>query len=148
MNIILLEKVKNLGGPGDQVKVRGGYGRNFLIPQRKAVSATKANVEIFNEKRSELEAAAVEKLSAAEARVEKLQALNVEISSKSGDEGKLYGSISARDIAMAVTDAGVELAKHEVSLPDGPLRNLGEVEIAVQLHPDVSATLNISVVPL
>jgi large subunit ribosomal protein L9 len=148
MNIILLEKVKNLGAVGDQVKVRSGYGRNFLIPQGKAVPATKANVEVFNEKKAELEAAAAEKLAAAEVRAEKLSALNVQISSKSGDEGKLYGSISARDIALAVTEAGVELAKHEVSLPEGPLRNLGDVEIAVQLHPDVSATVNISVVPL
>jgi len=148
MNIILLEKVKNLGTPGEQVKVRGGYGRNFLIPQGKAVSATKANVEIFNEKKAELQAAAAEKLAAAEARAEKLQTLNVQISSKSGDEGKLYGSISARDIAIAVTEAGVELAKHEVNLPDGPLRNLGDVEIAIHLHPDVSSTINISVVPL
>ena len=107
MNVILLEKVKKLGAPGEQVKVRGGYGRNFLIPQGKAVSATKSNIEIFNEKKAELEAAASEKLSGAEARSEKLKALNVQISSKSGDEGKLYGSISARDIAMAITEAGV-----------------------------------------
>ena len=148
MNIILLEKVKNLGAPGAQVKVRGGYGRNFLIPQGKAVSATKENVVIFNEKKAELEAAAAEKLTAAEARSEKLQALNVQISSKSGDEGKLYGSISARDIAIAVTEAGVEIAKHEVKLPEGPLRNLGDVEITLQLHPDVNAVINISVIPL
>ena len=148
MNVILLEKVKNLGAPGEQVKVRGGYGRNFLIPQGKAVSATKTNVETFIEKRAELEAAASEKLAAAEARSEKLQALSVQMSSKSGDEGKLYGSISARDIAVAVTEAGVALEKHEVKLPDGPLRNIGDVEITLNLHPDVSTVITISVVPL
>jgi len=148
MDVILLETVKNLGTIGEQVKVRGGYGRNFLIPEGKAVPATKANVEIFNEKKAELEAAAAEKLSAAEARAEKVAALNVQISSKSGDEGKLYGSISARDIALAVTEAGVEVAKHEVSLPDGPLRTLGDFEIALQLHADVNAVVSISVVPL
>ena len=148
MNIILLEKVKNLGNMGEQVKVRGGFGRNFLIPQGKAVPATKANVEAFNEKKAELEAAAAERLAAAEARAEKLQTVSVQISSKSGDEGKLYGSINARDIAKAISEAGVDVEKHEVNLPDGPLRNLGEVDILLQLHPDVSATLTISVIPL
>ncbi len=148
MNIILLEKVKNLGVMGDQVKVRGGYGRNFLIPQGKAVSATKGNIAVFEEKKAELETAALEKLSAAEARVVQLQALNVQISSKSGDEGKLYGSISARDIALAISEAGVEVVKQEVILPEGPLRNLGDVEITLQLHSDVSTIVNISVVPV
>ena len=148
MNVILLETVKNLGAIGEQVKVRGGYGRNFLIPKGKAVPATKANVEVFNEKKAELEAAAAAKLATAQTRAEKVSALNVQISSKSGDEGKLYGSISARDIALAITEAGVEVAKHEVSLPDGPLRSLGEFEIALQLHSDINATVNISIVPL
>jgi len=146
MNIILLEKVQNLGAMGEQVKVRGGYGRNFLIPQGKAVPATEANVAVFNEKRAELEAKAAEALAAAQARAEKLKALNVEISGKAGDEGKLFGSIGTRDIAEAVTAAGVALAKNEVSLPEGQLRNIGNYEISLQLHADVSATVNVTVV--
>lgn len=148
MNIILLEKVKNLGTMGDQVKVRGGYGRNFLIPQGRAVSATKANIEAFQEKKAELEAIAVEKLAQAEARAAKLKELSVQISSKAGDEGKLYGSISARDIALAISESGVEVVKQEVNLPDGPLRSLGDVEITLQLHSDVSVEMTISVVAL
>lgn len=146
MNIILLEKVQNLGAMGEQVKVRGGYGRNFLIPQGKAVPATEANVAVFNEKRAELEAKAAEALAAAQARAEKLKALNVEISGKAGDEGKLFGSIGTRDIAEAVTAAGVALAKNEVSLPEGQLRNIGNYEISLQLHADVSATVNVTIV--
>jgi len=146
MNVILLEKVQNLGAMGDQVKVRGGFGRNFLIPQGKAVPATESNVASFNEKRAELEAKAAEKLAAAQARADALKALNVEITGKSGDEGKLFGSIGTRDIAEAVTAAGVELAKGEVSLPEGPIRNVGAFEISLQLHADVNATVNITVV--
>ncbi len=146
MNVILLEKVQNLGAMGDQVKVRGGFGRNFLIPQGKAVPATASNVASFNEKRAELEAKAAEKLSAAQARAEALTALNIEIAGKAGDEGKLFGSIGTRDIAEAVSAAGVELAKIEVSLPEGPIRNVGDFEIALQLHADVSATVKVTVV--
>jgi len=146
MNVILLEKVQNLGAMGDQVKVRGGFGRNFLIPQGKAVPATESNVASFNEKRAGLEAKAADKLSAAQARAEALTALTVEITGKAGDEGKLFGSIGTRDIADAVTAAGVELAKIEVSLPEGPIRNVGEFEIALQLHADVTASVNITVV--
>ena len=146
MNVILLEKVQNLGAMGDQVKVRGGFGRNFLIPQGKAVPASEANVASFGEKRAELEAKAAEKLSAAQARAEALAALNVEITGKAGDEGKLFGSIGTRDIAEAVTAAGVELAKVEVSLPEGPLRNVGEFEVALQLHADVTAAVKVTIV--
>jgi len=146
MNIILLEKVQNLGAMGEQVKVRGGFGRNFLIPQGKAVPATEANVAVFNEKRAELEAKAAEKLAAAQVRAEALKALNVEISGKAGDEGKLFGSIGTRDIADAVTAAGVDLSKDEVSLPEGPLRNVGEFDISLQLHADVTSAISIKVV--
>ena len=147
MNIILLEKVKNLGAIGDQVKVRAGYGRNFLVPQGKAVPATKENVEVFEAKRAELEAKAAEVLAASQARADKLAEMTVEIVSKAGDEGKLFGSISAGNIADAVTAAGTELSKNEVSLPDGPLRNIGEVEIVVQVHPDVTGSVKINVIP-
>jgi large subunit ribosomal protein L9 len=147
MEVILLEKVKNLGAIGEQVKVRAGYGRNFLIPQGKAVQATKENVEVFEAKRAELEAKAAEVLAAAQARQEALAGLNVEMKSKAGDEGKLFGSISARDIADAVTATGTELSKNEVLLPEGPIRNIGEYDIAIQVHPDVNGTVKINVVP-
>lgn len=146
MEIILLEKVQNLGGLGDKVNVKPGYGRNFLIPQGKAVPATSENVSKFEARRAELEKAAAESLAEANTRLEKLMALSIEIASKAGDEGKLYGSIGTRDIAVAVTDAGVELGKNEVNLPEGPLRYTGEFEIGVSLHPDVAGTLKINVV--
>lgn len=147
MEVILLEKVQNLGGIGQQVKVRNGFGRNFLIPQGKAVPATKINIAKFQERRAELEQKASEILAAAQARAAKLVEFAVQIVSKAGDEGKLYGSIGTRDIADAVTSAGFELGKHEVHLPNGPIRNSGEFDIEVQLHPDVVATIKLSVVP-
>jgi len=145
MDIILLEKVKNLGAIGDQVSVRAGYGRNFLIPQGKAVPASAENIKSFDARRADLEKAAGEKLAAAQARLAKLEALSVEIRSVAGDEGKLYGSIGTRDIADAVTAAGVELSKGEVSLPEGTIRYAGEYEISVQLHADVSGVVKLVV---
>ena len=147
MNVVLLEKVTNLGNIGDQVKVRAGYGRNFLIPHGKAVQATKENVEYFESKRAEIEQKASENLSAAQARAEQLATMSIEIASKAGDEGKLYGSIGNRDIADAVTAAGVKLGKSEVQLADGPLRNVGEFDVQVRLHTDVSCNIKINVVP-
>ncbi|OOF13129.1 MULTISPECIES: 50S ribosomal protein L9 [Salinivibrio] len=147
MQVILLDKIGNLGGLGDQVTVKSGYARNFLIPQGKAVMATKTNIEHFEARRAELEAKVAEQLAAAQARAEKVEALEaVEIASKAGDEGKLFGSIGTRDIADAVTAAGVEIAKSEVRLPEGALRNTGEYEISVQLHSDVFATVKVNVV--
>ncbi len=146
MEVILLEKVQNLGGLGDQVKVRAGYGRNFLIPQGKAVPATEENVSKFEARRAELEAAANEKVEAAKARAEKLEALSIEIASKAGDEGKLFGSITTRDIADAASAQGVELGKNEVSMPEGAIRYTGEFEVQYQLHPDVGGVLKINVV--
>lgn len=125
MQVILLDKIGNLGSLGDQVNVKAGYARNFLIPQGKAVMATKANVEMFETRRAELEANVAKQLAAAEARAEKVNALEVTIASKSGDEGKLFGSIGTRDIAEAATAAGVEIAKSEVRLPEGALRTTG-----------------------
>ena len=120
MQVILLDKIGNLGGLGDQVNVKSGYARNFLIPQGKAVMATKGNVEMFETRRAELEAKVAEQLAAAEARAEKVNALEgVSIASKAGDEGKLFGSIGTRDIADAIAAAGVEVAKSEVRLPAG-----------------------------
>ena len=147
MQVILLDKIGNLGGLGDTVNVKSGYARNFLIPQGKAVMATKANVEMFEARRAELEAKAAEQLAAAEARAEKINALEaVVLASKAGDEGKLFGSIGTRDIADAITAAGVEVVKSEVRLPEGALRNIGEFEISVQLHSEVFASVNLQVV--
>ncbi|CAH0991589.1 50S ribosomal protein L9 [Sinobacterium norvegicum] len=146
MQVILLEKVGKLGGLGDQVNVKSGYGRNFLFPQGKAVPATAPNVEAFEARRAELEAAAAEKLGGAEARAEKLSAVAVTIEANAGDEGKLFGSIGARDIAEAITAAGVEAAKSEIRLPNGPVREVGEFEITVQVHSDVKAVVKLSVV--
>ncbi|CAH6897187.1 MULTISPECIES: 50S ribosomal protein L9 [Vibrio] len=147
MQVILLDKIGNLGGLGDQVNVKSGYARNFLIPQGKAVMATKGNVEMFETRRAELEAKVAEQLAAAEARAEKVNALEgVSIASKAGDEGKLFGSIGTRDIADAITAAGVEVAKSEVRLPEGALRNIGEFEVSIQLHSEVFATAKIAIV--
>jgi large subunit ribosomal protein L9 len=147
MEIILLDKVANLGGLGDTVTVKAGFARNFLFPQGKAVPATKANVEKFEQRRAELVAKIAEQLQAAEARATKLAELGeVTIAAPAGEEGKLFGSIGTRDIADAVTAAGVELAKAEVKLPTGTLRETGEYDIDVQLHSDVMATVKIVVI--
>ncbi len=147
MNVILLDKIANLGNLGDQVSVKAGYARNYLLPQGKAVVANAANTKVFEERRAELEAKLAEELAAANARAEKIAALeSVVIASKAGDEGKLFGSIGNRDIADAVTAAGVELAKSEVRLPLGALRNTGDFEVEVQLHTEVKAVVKLSVV--
>lgn len=146
MDVILLEKVGKLGNIGDQVAVKAGFGRNFLIPQGKAVAATATNVEAFEARRSELEAAAAEKLSGAQARAEKLAELSVTIEANAGDEGKLFGSIGARDIADAISAAGVDVVKAEVCLPEGPLREIGEFDIDIQVHADVMQPVKLSVI--
>ena len=147
MQVILLDKIGNLGGLGDSANVKSGYARNFLIPQGKAVMATKANVEMFESRRAELEAKVAEELSAAQARAEKVNALEaVVITSKAGDEGKLFGSIGTRDIADAVSAAGVEVVKSEVRLPEGALRTTGEFDISVQLHSEVFAEVKVQIV--
>ena len=147
MNIILLDKVANLGGLGDQVSVKSGYARNFLFPQGKAVPATKLNVEKFEARRAELEAKITEVLAAAQARADQLTALEpVSIAAPAGDEGKLFGSIGTRDIADAVSAAGVKVTKTEVKLPTGTLRDLGEYDIDVQLHAEVTTTVKVVIV--
>ncbi len=147
MQIILLDKVTNLGNLGDQVNVRPGYGRNFLIPNGKAVMATPDNKAHFEARRAELEKAAADVLAIAQTRAEKINGSTVEIAGKAGDEGKLFGSIGTVDIAEAVSAAGTEVAKQEVRLPEGPLRHLGEFDVELQLHTDVSATVKVSIVP-
>lgn len=146
MEVILLEKVQKLGELGDQVKVKPGFGRNYLIPSGKAVSATAENIAKFDARRAELEKQQQESLAAATARSEKLNEVSVSIARKAGTEGKLFGSVGTIDIAEAVTAKGVELAKHEIRLPDGPLRSTGDFDIDLHLHADVSATIKVSVV--
>ena len=147
MEVILLEKVRNLGDLGEQIKVKSGFGRNFLIPQGKAVMATKDNVAKFEERRAELEAKAAERVTAAEARGAKLAELgNVTIAANAGEEGKLFGSIDAGNIADAITAAGVEVSKMEVKLPEGSIRHTGEFELSIQLHTDVTQNVSIEVV--
>ncbi|MFL1465245.1 50S ribosomal protein L9 [Marinobacter sp. DUT-3] len=146
MEVILLEKVANLGSLGDKVKVKAGYGRNFLLPYGKAVAATAENLKAFEERRAELEKAAAEKLAAAQTRAEALEGASVTITSKAGEEGKLFGSIGVRDIADAVTADGTEVEKSEVRLPEGPLRVTGEYDIELQLHSDVTVVIKLVVV--
>ena len=148
MEVILLESIGNLGSLGDKVDVKAGYGRNFLIPQGKAVPATRDNVAAFEARRDELERAAADTLAAAQTRAEALAGLGlVTIAANAGEEGKLFGSIGTRDLAEAITAAGVEIDKSEVRLPAGALRETGEYSIAVQLHADVTVDVEVAVVP-
>ena len=146
MEVILLEKISKLGDLGDQVKVKAGYGRNYLIPVGKAVSATTENVEKFEGRRAELEKAQADSFSAATARAEKLNATEITLERIAGEEGKLFGSVSGADIAEAVMAAGVELAKNEVRLPEGPLRALGEFEVDVHIHAEIDAKIKVIVI--
>ena len=147
MNIILLDKIANLGGLGDTVSVKAGYARNFLFPQGKAVPATKDNVEKFEQRRAELEAKLVDILAKAQARAEQLTNLaEVTVAAPAGDEGKLFGSVGTRDIAEAITAAGVQVAKSEVRMPNGTIRETGEFELDVQFHSEVTATIKVIVI--
>lgn len=147
MEVILLEKIGKLGDLGDKVTVKPGYGRNFLIPQGKAVPATRDNIEKFEARRADLETAASETLAAAEVRAGQLQEVGViTIAANAGEEGKLFGSVGTRDIADAVSAAGVELNKSEVRLPEGALRELGEYQVEVHLHSDVDVAVELHVV--
>jgi len=147
MNVILLEKLGRLGGIGDQVRVKAGYGRNFLLPFGKAVVATPENVKEFEARRGELERVAAEKKQIADRRAAQLAALSVTIPANAGDEGKLFGSIGTRDVAEAITKAGVEVSKSEVRMPSGPLRELGEYMIDVQLHSELLQPVKVTVIP-
>ena len=143
MQVILLENVSNLGELGEQVSVKSGYGRNFLIPQHKAVPATDENVKAFEEKRSELQGIADTKLAAAKVRAEQIEVLDITLATKAG---KLFGSITVRDIVRALEDKGVKIEKGEVRMSEGPIRELGEYEINIQLHPEMIAILKIGVI--
>jgi large subunit ribosomal protein L9 len=143
MEIILLQKVDNVGGIGDRVRVKSGYARNYLIPQGKATLATAANIAKFESRRAELEAKAAGELAAAQARAKKLEGLKVKIEMQAGTEGKLFGSVGTLDIAEAVGKKGVEIERSEVRLPDGPLRVVGEHQIELHLHADVNVGLTV-----
>ncbi len=146
MDVILVEKVANLGDIGSIVAVKSGYGRNFLIPSGKAVFATDDNRAKIEAERAELEAKAAEVLAAAELRKTGLEGKAITISSLAGDEGKLFGSIGTMDIAKALADVGAEVSKQEVRLPEGALRNTGEYEVVVHLHPEIDVTVKLEIV--
>jgi large subunit ribosomal protein L9 len=143
MEVILLEKVANLGNLGDRVQVRSGYARNFLLPKGKATLATPANIKKFEERRAELEKVAREALANAEARKARLEGFKLLLRAKAGNEGKLFGSIGTADIAEAATAAGQEIARSEVRLPNGPLRTVGEHVVSLHLHTDVDVELTV-----
>jgi len=145
MEIILLEKVQNLGDLGEKVNVKAGFGRNFLIPTGKAIPATEANTAEFEARRAELEKVAAEKLAAAQARADKLAEVSITITRKASDEGKLFGSVSNIDVADAITEAGVEVVKAEVRMPEGAIRAIGEYDISLHFHTDVNAKLTVTV---
>ncbi len=145
MEVILLEKIANLGNLGDKVTIKAGYGRNFLIPQGKAVAATEDKIKEFEARRAELEKVAAEKLAAAQARAEEIGKLKVTIKHKAGDEGKLFGSIGTQSIAEAITAAGAKVEKHEVRLPEGVIRQIGEYQIDINLHSDVDVSVPVTV---
>ena len=146
MDVILLKRVENLGDLGDKVVVKPGYGRNFLIPKGYAAPATQANLKAFEERRAELERQAAATLAAAQTRKDQIERLSITIARKTGDEGRLFGSVGTADIAQAVQEAGVALERHEVRLSEGTLRAIGEYEIDVHLHTDVDATLRLEII--
>ena len=146
MNVILLDKVENLGDIGDMVTVKPGYGRNYLLPQGKATLATKANLAEVEARRAELEKAAAEELAAANARAQLIDGMNLVIPANVGPEGKLFGSVGPIDIEEAFAKVGVDVAKAEVRMPDGPIHEVGDFVIGVHLHSDVNVDVNVKVV--
>ena len=147
MQVILLEKVANLGGLGDVVKVREGYARNFLIPQGKAKRATRDNLAEFEQRRTELERAQTEQLTAAQDKAARLEGLALQIAQKAGVDGKLFGSVTNADVAEALKAQGFDVPKAAIRMPQGPLKNVGEHQLKVALHTDVVVGVNVNVVP-
>jgi large subunit ribosomal protein L9 len=147
MDVILLQKVANLGNIGDRVKVRSGFGRNFLLPQGKATLATPDNVARFEARRAELERTAREHLASAEERATALKEFKLTIQAKAGTEGKLFGSIGTSDIAEALSRANFKIERSEVRLPNGPLRTLGEHTVNLHLHADIDVPVQVAIVP-
>lgn len=147
MQVILLERVDNLGNIGDQVNVKAGYGRNFLLPKGKATLATAANIAIFEARRAELEAKQAEEMAGARGRAAKLEGLEISINANAGEEGRLFGSVGTLDIAEACTAAaGIEVQRSEVRLPDGPLRSTGDHEVEIHLHSDLNVSIKVTIV--
>lgn len=145
MKVILQERVTNLGNVGDQVNVKAGFARNYLLPRSKAVQATPSNILAFEKRRAELEKKAAEVMAAAKKRAEELEGFVVTITAQASEEGKLFGSIGPRDIAKAATDAGKAIEKSEVEMPEGPIRVLGETMITVHLHGEIHAKIKVIV---
>ena len=148
MEVILLQKIANLGEIGDRVKVKSGYGRNFLLPGGKATLATAENIARFEARRAELETKSAAELASARTRAAALEGFKLAIAAKAGSEGKLFGSIGTRDIAEAITATGTDVGKSEVRLPTGVIRNTGEFDIDLHLHAEVTQTIKLSVTPL
>ncbi|MBX3689071.1 50S ribosomal protein L9 [Dokdonella sp.] len=146
MELILLQKVKNLGNLGDKVKVKPGYGRNYLVPQGKATAATAENIAEFEQRRAEYEARANQQLAGAEGRKAQFENATVTIKANASAEGKLFGSVGPRDIAEAFTAAGTALDKSEVVMGEGPIRHIGEFDVHITLHADVTTTVKVNVV--
>ncbi|EDN68935.1 Ribosomal protein L9 [Beggiatoa sp. PS] len=146
MEVILLERIKHLGNLGDKVAVKSGYGRNYLIPKQKAVVASSKNIVDFEVRRAGLEQTQQDTLNSAQQRAAQLQEIIVEIAGKVGIEGKLFGSVTSTDIAKAINDGGIPIKKQEIRLPDGPIRQVGEYDVEVHLHPDVDAFVTVQVV--
>ena len=146
MQVILMEKVVNLGGLGDVVKVKDGFARNFLIPQGKAKRATQKNLKEFEDRRVDLEKKANEALASSQERGAKLEGMKIDIAQKAGVDGRLFGSVTNADIAEALGKQGVEVKKAEIRMPQGPLKHLGEFPLVIQLHSDVLANVTVNVV--
>jgi len=147
MEVILLEKVRNLGNLGDKVSVKSGYGRNYLIPQNKAVFATAKSIEQFEQRRADLEKKAQQSLAAAEQRASKLNDTTLVISAMASDEGKLYGSVNVNEIKDALSEKGIEVSKREIVMPEGPIHSIGNFVVEVHVHSDVIANLQLEIVP-
>lgn len=147
MQVILLQRIVNLGKLGETVNVKAGYGRNYLIPQGKALPATQANIAKFEERRAQLEAQEAAEMAQAKERADNLADVNVIMRAKSGDEGKLFGSIGARDIADALTKSGLEVDRSEVKMPDGSFRQVGDYKVSIQLHHDVAVDILVTILP-
>ena len=145
MEVILLQKVANLGNIGDKVKVKPGFGRNFLLPSGKAALATAANLKKFEERRTELEKLAADSLTSARARAQQLEDFKLDLHAKAGTEGKLFGSVGTADIAEALTKAGIAVERSEVRLPGGPIRMIGEHHVKLHLHSDVEIDLPVTI---
>lgn len=147
MEVILLEKIANLGNLGDKVTIKSGYGRNYLVPQGKAVAATAKKIAEFEARRAELEKAAADKLNAAQKLGNELSKLEIVITHKAGDEGRLFGSVGTHNIAEAITEAGFAVEKQQIRLPHGAIRHVGDYPIDINLHSDVVVTLTIKIAP-